>query len=328
MSRTAADRSFRTLAGIALVPYALVGLFGCGFLSLVAVDLVTGGWSGLSDGGRDLRPTVLLLGAIAACTVVAAISVHRQVLATRRLATQIADRRVPPPVVLAEVARTVRLAGRIDVLDDQAPYSFTYGLTRARVAISTGMIGQVDRAELEAVLRHERYHVRRSDTVKLVVARAATTAFFFLPAIKHLTDRYVTGRELAADRAAIRALGQRPLAGALAATMTGPPWANLDATAALAGGTMECRLVQLETGREPGLPPTPRRAVHLTAVGLGLLGAAFAISIAAAGTDVLAMDGSMPSGPAAAAAAVVGSAACAATMAVGPAWLLRRRRHR
>ena len=328
MRRGAADRSFRTLTGIALLPYALVGLFGCGLLSLVAVDLVTGGWSGLADDGRDLRPAVLLLGVITACTVVAAASVHRQVLATRRLGVEIAGRRTHIPEAVVELAQSVRLDGRIDVIADETRYSFTYGLTCPRVAISTGLIGRVTPVELEAVLRHERYHLRTNDTIKLVIARAATKAFFFLPAIGHLTGRYLTGRELAADRAAIRALDERALAGALAATMAGPQWADLDATAALAGGTLDRRLLQLETGREPGLPPIPRRTVHWTIVGLVILLGAFAVSIAAAGADVLAMDGTMPSGPAAVAGTVAASAACVVTMAVGPAWLLRRRRHR
>jgi beta-lactamase regulating signal transducer with metallopeptidase domain len=263
-----ANRSFFTLVAAALVPYGLLGLFGCGLLSVVGYRLAADGFAGLQRGGQDLRPAALFFAAVATGTIVAGRSIHRQMAATRELSAAVAARTVPLAPAVEEASIRVGLTGRVDVIDDEQPYSFTYGLGTPRVAVSSGLVDAVGTEELAAVLHHERYHVDNADTLKVVVARAAPPAFFFLPALRHLRDRYLAGRELAADRAAVRGSGDRALAGALFKTLEGPVWIDLGAAAALGGGVLEHRVEQLEDGREPPLPRVPRRERWLTAAGL------------------------------------------------------------
>jgi len=97
MSSNAANRSFFSLVAIALVPYALLGLFGCGVLSLVAYRLATDGWGGLTSGGQDLRPALAFFAVVATGTLVGGRSVWRQIVATRDLAAEVASRRVESP---------------------------------------------------------------------------------------------------------------------------------------------------------------------------------------------------------------------------------------
>ena len=283
-----ANRSFFALVAAALVPYVLLGMLGCGVLSLAAYRLATQGWSGLDQGGEDLRPAVAFFGLVTAGTVVGLWSVRRQVRATRALAARLRDRTLPsPPPDVAAMADSAGLAGRVELVDDGTPFSFTYGLLHPRVVVSRGLVAVLGPEELAAVLHHERYHVRNGDTLKVVVARAAPAAFFFLPALGHLRDRYLAGRELAADRRAMEAVGGPPLAGALYQMLNRPAWATFGAAAALGGSEyLEMRVTQLESGEEPPLARVPRGAGIVTVAGLVLLSAAFMVALARTGDDV------------------------------------------
>jgi hypothetical protein len=264
-----ANRSFFALVATALVPYVLLGGFGCGVLSVAVWRLATDGLGGLDRNGEDLRPAVAFFALVTTGTVVGALSVLRQVRATRALESLLAGRTVPLPQPVQEAAERTRLVGRVELVEDPEVFSFTYGLLSPRVVVSSGMVDALDAAQLEAVFHHERYHVRNGDTLKVVVARAAPAAFFFLPALGALRARYLAGRELAADHRAVRAVGRRALAGALHHALDRPSWSDFGAAAAL-GGTefLDLRVTQLETGREPPLPRMPRWALVITAAGL------------------------------------------------------------
>jgi len=100
----------------------------------------------------------------------------------------------------------------------------------------------------------ERYHVRNLDPLKVLLVRALPATFFFVPALAALRSRYVAGRELAADRRAVRACGHDPLVGALLKVVRGPAWGELQAAAAIGGSELlDLRIAQLESGSEPRL---------------------------------------------------------------------------
>ena len=150
----------------------------------------------------------LVLGSGAFAVIALAIrSVLRQARASRRfLATlQIIGARSGLP--------------RTFVFADQAPQAFCAGLLRPRIYVSTGAIAALADDELQAVLAHERHHARCRDPLRLLIARTARDALFFLPGMRQLADRYAALAELAADRAAVRANGgeRRSLAAALLA---------------------------------------------------------------------------------------------------------------
>jgi len=264
-----ANRNFLVLLGVALVPYALVALVGCGLLSVIVVRLFDHGLGFLTAGPGDLRAAAVVLAIVLIGTVRAIFSFVDQYQATRRLAARVRELRLPLPPALEDVTSRVWLGSRVRLVDADEEFSFTYGLTHPRVAVSRGLLQAVTAQQLEAVLVHERYHVRNLDPLKVVLSRVLSSAYFFLPALGGLRQRYSAASELAADRKAIRACGRSSLAGALHRVVRGPAWSELSTAAAIGGPELlELRVEQLERSEEPPISPVTSGAVILTTVPL------------------------------------------------------------
>lgn len=104
---------------------------------------------------------------------------------------------------------------RATVFDGTRPEAFCAGLVRPRIYVSSAAIRLLTPCELAAVVAHEAHHQSRRDPLRIVFARAVADAFFFMPALRHLSDRYGQLAELAADEAAARAAGREALASAM-----------------------------------------------------------------------------------------------------------------
>ena len=140
------------------------------------------------------------------------------------------------------------------------------------VVVSSGLVESVSAEELDAVLAHERYHVRNYDPLKVVLVRTLPSAFFFLPVLRELRTRYLAGRELAADQRTLSRHGRAVLAGALYKVVGGPGWAELGPAAALGGADfLETRVTQIETGTEPPISGPTWSSGLITALGLGAI---------------------------------------------------------
>lgn len=218
------------------IPFGLLllgALLGAGALAAaaghLAVSAAGGQWPGLSiDGLRCLLiPTRADLGAhvltyLFGTVLLASVgwtgaALVEQLRGTARLAAAVArgrSDRTPRP--LRRAARRLRLLDRVDVVASAEPFAFCYGLLRPRICASTGLASHLRREQVEAVLRHERYHLAQLDPLKLAVGRALAGALFFLPIVADLLRRYELARELAADRSVVAEMsGPEPLAGAL-----------------------------------------------------------------------------------------------------------------
>ncbi len=122
---------------------------------------------------------------------------------------------------LAATARELvierRLAGRLTtsannplpdgtiVIDDPRPHAFCAGLLRPRVYITTAAIARLDPAALQAVLAHERHHVRRRDPLRLAAGRVVTRSLFLVPWLPRLHASHQLLAELSADECAASA---------------------------------------------------------------------------------------------------------------------------
>jgi Zn-dependent protease with chaperone function len=318
-----ANRSFLLLLAVALAPFLLLGLLGCGVLSLAAFRVATDGTTGWAV---EAWPAVGFLAVSAVGTVLGLRSLWRQVRATVELGRFVRDHRIPvdPVDQVDEVDEVddvvVRVAAaegvvRLALVDCDEAFSFTFGIRRPCVVVSRGLVAGLDEGELRAVLAHERYHVRNHDPLKIVVARAVPSAFFFLPALRHLRVRYAAGRELAADRRAMRASGRRSLVGALYKLAGGgPSTAVVGAAAAIAGADhLDVRLAQLEEGHEPPLPPLPALALVATAAGVALAAVGLAATASLMGWWAGAPAGMGGDGP----LQVAGGAVCAVAWLAG-----------
>ena len=111
------------------------------------------------------------------------------------------------------------LAGHpVSVVRDSRPLAFCTGLLRPQLYVSSGAVAALGEGELRAVVEHEAHHARRRDPLRLLAAQTAEDAFGFLPPLRGLARREAALADLAADRAAVTAIGSpAPMAGAMLA---------------------------------------------------------------------------------------------------------------
>lgn len=291
-----ADRSFLLFAGLVVAPYVLLFLVACGLLSIFGTRFAEHGLGALTAGRGDLRPAAVVVVLLTVATALALRSLRHQLRSTRRLAERVRSLALPVPDTLAEAVATAGLAGRVDLLDADDPFSFAYGPFAPRVVVSRGLLASAEPPELVAVLEHERYHVRRLDPLKVVLARAASKAYFFLPALGGLRRRYAAASELAADRQAMTACGRGALAGALYRVVRGPDWDELSTAAAIGGPELlDVRVTQIESGQEPNAHPVSRGQRAATVIVLLGIAAALVFTIVSLGGPTAMMRDTMGS---------------------------------
>jgi len=273
-----------TFLGVCVGAFVLLGFGACVMLGILGYRVQRDGVSALTAGANDARPAAVFLAFVAFGALAGLWSLRRQWIATRRLTQRVHAHRLPPTRDLALAAERTGVSARVHLIDAPEPFSFTFGLLHARIAVSRGFLESVSAPELDAVLEHERYHLRHRDPLKVLVTRSLAPALFFLPALRDLRTRYVAAKELAADRRAIRCHGRRPLAGALYKVLDGPAWTEL-APAAAIGGTdaLDARVTQIETGHEPAPPPVSARAIALSVGGAAALLSSFLVALYAFG---------------------------------------------
>jgi len=259
---TRADRVFAGLVVLALGSSAvLLALFGT--LLLRAERLLVHG----ADDTADLV-VVLVLG-LALCGIALGLgSLLRQLLATAQLIRSLLRRTVASPRHVGALAARLRLAGRIDVVADARPFSFCYWFLRPRICLSTGLLDRLDPDELEAVLLHERSHLRRRDPLRLVVARYFAAGLYVVPVVEDLVEHYTLEKELEADQDAVSALGDvRPLARALYKVLPDADRVDLGLLTPVGSlSVTEARIDQLVSGAP--------LALHLSALHVALSGGA------------------------------------------------------
>jgi Zn-dependent protease with chaperone function len=277
-----ANRSFLALMGITLLPavYVLCGVVGSVLGPLVLARVSHDGLVGLVSGGGSWFAVLAFIAMVTVGLTLGGRSLARQIVASRRLARRVRGLALALPSDLAQTAMQAGLGGRVVLVDAPEWFSFAYGAITPRVAVSRGLLEGVSPEELRAVLEHEGYHICNLDPLKLVLVQSLSATFFFLPALDSLRVRYVAGRELAADRRAIRACGERPLAGALLKVVRGPAWSELEVAAAIGGPELlDVRVAQLETGNEPKLATLSIARATLSLLGVVLFAAVFVVSV-------------------------------------------------
>ena len=286
MSLDQANRSFLAVVGVASLFGATVlcGVLGGVLLPLSLARISHGGLAGLWSNRASLLVPFALFLLVAVGLGLGGRALLRQVVASRVLSRRVRALASTAPEALADAARQAGLAGRVVFIDGADSFSFVYGVTTPRVAVSRGLLERATGDELRAVLEHERYHVRNIDPLKAAIVRVLSEALFFLPALNSLRARYVAARELAADRRAVALYGRRPLAGALLKVVRGPEWSEHAGAAAMSSPELlDVRLLQLETGSEPKPEALDAKNVILSLGGAALFAVMFLVSVSGLG---------------------------------------------
>lgn len=264
---TRADRVFAGLVVLALGSSAVL-LALLGTLLLRAEQLFAHGAADTAD-----LVAVLVLG-LALCGIGLGLgSLVRQLLATAALIRSLLRRTVALPDAISVVAERLGMAGRLDVVADLRPFSFCYWFLRPRVCISTGLLRRLEPVELEAVLLHERSHLRRRDPLRLVIARYFAAGLYVVPVVEDLVEHYTLEKELEADQDAVSALGGvHPLARALYKVLPDADGVDLGLLTPVGSlSVTEARIDQLVNGEALPLRISP---LHVALSGGALLAAA------------------------------------------------------
>ncbi|MBI3216803.1 MAG: M48 family metalloprotease [Mycobacterium sp.] len=129
-------------------------------------------------------------------------------------------------VDLLDVSRScaaphVRTGGELRILDVEQPLAYCLPGVRSRVVVSEGTFSALDDGEIDAILSHERAHLRARHDLVLEAFTAVHAAFprFVRSASALGAVRLLI--ELLADDAAVRTAGPTPLARALVACASG-----------------------------------------------------------------------------------------------------------
>ncbi|MFE3142539.1 M56 family metallopeptidase [Streptomyces scopuliridis] len=149
------------------------------------------------------------LGIAASAVVVAAHVVGFAFHALRARGARNGHRRI-----LDKVGRpSARL--RATVIDHGVPAAYCLPGRRPRIVLSTGAVELLSRAELGAVVEHERAHIAYRHHLVLVAAQAFATVFRGVPLARHLREQIPLLLEMAADDRALRSYPHGVLATAM-----------------------------------------------------------------------------------------------------------------
>ncbi len=101
-------------------------------------------------------------------------------------------------------------------VDLRRPVSFTAGLLRPVIVISTALSGRLAPAEVRAIIAHERAHARRRDNLLGLLADGCATLLLLVPTAWYFRRRLRAASEQAADDEAVAGgISPEALAGAL-----------------------------------------------------------------------------------------------------------------
>lgn len=190
---------------------------------------------------------------------------HRQWTRMHSLTRNLALLRTPAGE-LERLARRLGLKDKVHLLDCKATLCFCAGFISPRIYLSRGIVEKLAPEELEALLLHEKHHLKNYDPLKILLGRLVVSALFFLPVLPDILRRYLIEEEIAADRSAIRYQGHnRGIAGALGKLLPEESGTVAGVLVASATGALEYRIDYL-TGHTPQhIPfiPIPRLVASL-----------------------------------------------------------------
>lgn len=144
------------------------------------------------------------------------VALARQLVGQWKLEANLTARVCEPDAELRQVLAKLDIEGRTVITHDiDRVYAFCSGLLRTRIFLSYGLLRLLSYDEIEAVLRHERHHLRRHDPLRLFLGSLGASLSGVMPVLATLERRLRIQIELAADRESVSAVGVDMLASAL-----------------------------------------------------------------------------------------------------------------
>jgi len=173
------------------------------------------------------------------------------------------------------------LKDKIVIVKSIDRFAFCLGIRTPKIYISTGIVHSLSIKEMEAVLRHEQYHLENRDTFTMVIASVSCSLFPFFPLLGDLIRKYRVERELKADKYAIAKVGEsKPLISALNKLLSFPTVQAVPVAAIADQDTLEARIYAL-VGEKYIQPKLKKRNLMFTVLFLILIAVSIVMPVQA-----------------------------------------------
>lgn len=137
----------------------------------------------------------------------------------------------------------LQLINKTYLIESEKQFAFCLGIRHPRIYISTSLVNGLTIQEIEAVLRHERYHLNNRDTLTMLIASIGESLLPFFPIISDFLYNYRVEREIRADGDAVQGLGdEKPLIAVLKKLLRTPAYAAVTASSIADHDTLEPRI--------------------------------------------------------------------------------------
>ena len=142
-----------------------------------------------------------------------------------------------------------RRASDLLEVPSRVPVAMTVGVFRRRIVISSALRGLLTPLEREAVIAHERAHVKGRHSVILLLAQSLVHAFGRIPPVREAASCIVVSLELAADDAAVIEVGDPFVVASALERMASPTGLSAGQALAAANTEVAARVRRLCGGR-------------------------------------------------------------------------------
>lgn len=108
---------------------------------------------------------------------------------------------------LGKMLKKLHLQRNVYVVQSENLFAFCYGIRFPKIYVSTSLMEMMSKKELEAILLHERYHLKNRDSLIMLIASLTQLLFPFFPLVTDFMGQYKINREIEADKEAVQKLG-------------------------------------------------------------------------------------------------------------------------
>lgn len=137
---------------------------------------------------------------------ISAVLAGRQLLAYRKAKSKLRERCRDD--LSRSIAMRYALSTRnVAIVEAQEPIALTMGFTRPLIVLSTGLLDLLDETELEAVIRHEQFHLNKLDSLRTMITYFMFRSLWYLPILKWCHHSFRISREVLADQYAVERTG-------------------------------------------------------------------------------------------------------------------------
>lgn len=95
------------------------------------------------------------------------------------------------------------------IVKSDKPFAFCFGILNPKIYISTEILSIMTQNELEAILLHEKYHLKHHDALITIIISLTKSLLPFFPIISDFSRNYQIEQEIQADKNALVALHEK-----------------------------------------------------------------------------------------------------------------------